>query len=101
LVSPRRLAQQGVPVSIEPGRRTRRIALLVDERAHGRSELRAGRQLCTDHRVDEGIYREAEATFGTEGLIDLTTLIGVYHGVCITLTMFAVPASRFLSRTRA
>jgi hypothetical protein len=25
-------------------------------------------------------------------LIDLTTLIGVYHGVCITLTMFDVPA---------
>jgi 4-carboxymuconolactone decarboxylase len=53
---------------------------------------RVTRQLCTEHRVDEELYREAERTFGTEGLIDLTTLIGVYHGVCITLTMFAVPA---------
>jgi hypothetical protein len=25
-------------------------------------------------------------------LIDMTSLIGVYHGVCITLTMFAVRA---------
>jgi 4-carboxymuconolactone decarboxylase len=49
------------------------------------------RQLCTDHRVDDALYHEAENRFGTVGLIDLTTLIGVYHGVCITLTMFAVP----------
>jgi hypothetical protein len=25
-------------------------------------------------------------------LIDMTSLVGVYHGVCVTLTMFAVPA---------
>jgi 4-carboxymuconolactone decarboxylase len=53
---------------------------------------RLTRQLCTERRVDEALYREAENTFGTVGLSDLTTLIGVYHGVCITLTMFAVPA---------
>jgi 4-carboxymuconolactone decarboxylase len=53
---------------------------------------RVTRQLCTDHRVDDALYREAENCFGTVGLIDLTTLIGVYHGVCITLTMFDVPA---------
>jgi 4-carboxymuconolactone decarboxylase len=50
------------------------------------------RQLCTDHRVDDALYQEAEKHFGTVGLIDLTTLISIYHGVCITLTMFAVPA---------
>jgi 4-carboxymuconolactone decarboxylase len=50
------------------------------------------RQLCTAHRVDDALYAEAERRFGTTGLSDLTTLIGVYHGVCITLAMFAVPA---------
>jgi 4-carboxymuconolactone decarboxylase len=53
---------------------------------------RVTRQLCVDHRLDDELYREAENTFGTLGLIDMTSLIGVYHGVCITLTTFAVPA---------
>jgi len=53
---------------------------------------RVTRQLCTDHRLDDELYREAETTFGTLGLIDMTSLIAVYHGVCITLTTFAVPA---------
>jgi 4-carboxymuconolactone decarboxylase len=53
---------------------------------------RVTRQLCVDHRLDDELYREAQSTFGTVGLIDMTTLIGVYHGVCVTLTMFAVPA---------
>jgi len=50
------------------------------------------RQLCVDHRLDDELYNEAEKAFGTLGLIDITSLIAVYHGVCITLTMFAVPA---------
>ena len=53
---------------------------------------RVTRQLCVDHRLDDELYREAENIFGTVGLIDMTTLIGVYHGVCVTLAMFAVPA---------
>jgi 4-carboxymuconolactone decarboxylase len=53
---------------------------------------RVTRQLCVDHRVTDELYLEAENAFGTLGLIDITSLIGVYHGVCITLTMFAVPA---------
>jgi 4-carboxymuconolactone decarboxylase len=53
---------------------------------------RVTRQLCVDHRLDDELYREAENTFGTVGLIDMAMLIGVYHGVCVTLTMFAVPA---------
>jgi len=59
-----------------------------------REELaqRVTRQLCVCHRLDDELYREAENVFGTLGLIDMTSLIGVYHGVCITLTMFAVPA---------
>ncbi len=53
---------------------------------------RVTRELCTEHRLADELYREAENAFGTLGLIDMTSLIGVYHGVCITLTMFAVPA---------
>jgi 4-carboxymuconolactone decarboxylase len=53
---------------------------------------RVTRQLCVDHRLDDELSCEAENIFGTVGLIDMTTLIGVYHGVCVTLTMFAVPA---------
>jgi 4-carboxymuconolactone decarboxylase len=53
---------------------------------------RLTRQLCIDHRLDDDLYREAENTFGTVGLLDMSTLIAAYHGVCITLTMFAVPA---------
>jgi 4-carboxymuconolactone decarboxylase len=53
---------------------------------------RVTRQLCVDRRLDDDLYREAERSFGTMGLIDITSLIGVYHGVCITLTTFAVPA---------
>ena len=52
---------------------------------------RVNRQVCVDQRVDEELYCQAENTFGTRCLIDMTSLIGVYHGVCITLTMFAVP----------
>jgi len=53
---------------------------------------RVARQLCVDHRLDDDLYSEAENVFGTVGLIDMTSLVGVYHGVCVTLTMFAVPA---------
>ena len=54
--------------------------------------LRLTQQLSTKHRVDEWLYREAETTFGPKGLIDIAFLIGIYHSVCATLTMFAIPA---------
>jgi 4-carboxymuconolactone decarboxylase len=54
--------------------------------------LRLTRQLCVGHRVDEPLYREAEKFFGREGLADIALLVGIYHTVCATLTMFAVPA---------
>ena len=54
--------------------------------------LRLTQQLSTSHRVDESLYREAETVFGTKGLIDIVFLIGIYHSVCATLTMFAIPA---------
>ncbi|MHA3018897.1 carboxymuconolactone decarboxylase family protein [Mycobacterium sp. BMJ-28] len=54
--------------------------------------LRLTQQLSTSHRVDESLYRSAEAAFGAKGLIDIAFLIGIYHWVCATLTMFAIPA---------
>jgi 4-carboxymuconolactone decarboxylase len=54
--------------------------------------LRLTQQLSTNHRVDESLYREAENSFGTKGLIDIAFLVGIYHSVCATLTMFAIPA---------
>ncbi|HEX7825022.1 MAG TPA: carboxymuconolactone decarboxylase family protein [Mycobacterium sp.] len=53
---------------------------------------RLTRQLSATHRVDETLYREAESAFGAYGLIDIAFLIGIYHSVCATLTMFAIPA---------
>jgi 4-carboxymuconolactone decarboxylase len=49
------------------------------------------RQLSKSHQVDESLYRDAENRFGTKGLIDIAFLIGIYHTVCATLTMFAIP----------
>jgi 4-carboxymuconolactone decarboxylase len=54
--------------------------------------LQLTQQLSTRHRVDESLYREAENRFGKQGLIDIAFLIGIYHTVCATLTMFAIPA---------
>jgi len=53
---------------------------------------RVTRQLCVDHKLDDELYHQAENIFGTVGLIDMSTLIAAYHGVCITLNMFDVPA---------
>jgi 4-carboxymuconolactone decarboxylase len=54
--------------------------------------LRLTTELSTRHRVDESLYRVAENIFGARGLIDIAFLIGIYHSVCATLTMFAIPA---------
>jgi 4-carboxymuconolactone decarboxylase len=50
------------------------------------------RQLCTTHRVDETLYRQAENCFGTKGLTDIAILVGIYHTVCTTLNLFEIPA---------
>jgi 4-carboxymuconolactone decarboxylase len=54
--------------------------------------LRVTQQLSTSHRIEESLYRDAENCFGAKGLIDIAFLIGIYHSVCATLTMFAIPA---------
>lgn len=50
------------------------------------------RQLTTTHHVDESLYRRAESRFGQKGLTDIAILIGIYHAVCATLNLFAIPA---------
>lgn len=59
---------------------------------HEKIAARLARQLSTRHRVDDELYREAEKAFGTKGLFDIAALIGQYHTVCATLTLFEVPA---------
>jgi 4-carboxymuconolactone decarboxylase len=53
---------------------------------------RVARQLSRDHRVDNALYHEAEKAFGRKGLVDMAALIGAYHCVCTTLTMFNIAA---------
>ena len=50
------------------------------------------RALSTGHRVDAALYGEAEAAFGTQGLVDLVYLAGTYHIVCGLLNTFDIPA---------
>jgi 4-carboxymuconolactone decarboxylase len=54
--------------------------------------LRLTQRLLTSHRGEESLYRDAKTAFRTRGLIDIAFLVGIYHSVCATLTMFAIPA---------
>ena len=53
---------------------------------------RFARQLAAERRVDAELYRTAETAFGTQGLADITFLVGIYQLVCGLLTAFEVPA---------
>jgi 4-carboxymuconolactone decarboxylase len=48
--------------------------------------------LAVDHAVDDDLYAEAQATFSTEQLIALVTLIGRYMNTAALLAAFRVPA---------
>jgi len=48
-------------------------------------------QLTVEHRVDDALYRAAEQTFGSQGLMDLAYLLGWYYTVCALLNAFEVP----------
>ena len=50
------------------------------------------RQLAAEHRVDEPLYRAAEAAFGREGLVAMTFLAGCHQVVCSFLNAFEIPA---------
>jgi 4-carboxymuconolactone decarboxylase len=50
------------------------------------------RQLTAERRVEEPLYRAAEAAFGREGLVAMTFLAGCYQVVCSLLNVFEIPA---------
>jgi 4-carboxymuconolactone decarboxylase len=47
--------------------------------------------LTLNHRLDDGLFREAEQAFGQQGLSDIWAVMAEYQGVCILLNMFTVP----------
>ena len=53
---------------------------------------RFARQLAADRRVEAGLYREAESTFGRTGLVDMVYLVGMYLLTCALLNAFEIPA---------
>ena len=53
---------------------------------HFAHQLTAGRQ------VEQAVYDQAVAAFGTNGITDMLLLIGAYQTVCGMLNAFAVPA---------
>lgn len=48
-------------------------------------------QLTREHQVGDQLYREALATFGVQGIVDLVVLAGCYDTVSSLLNMFRVP----------
>ena len=50
------------------------------------------RQITEAHKVDDQVYAEAVAAFGTEGIVDLLILAGCYDTVSSLLNAFQVPA---------
>lgn len=57
-----------------------------------KSAHRLARQLSTCHHVDGRLYREAENAFGVRGVLEITTLAGIYQTVCGILNAFQIPA---------
>ncbi len=53
---------------------------------------RVARALSLEHRLDEALYREAEALLGAGGIMETATLTGIYHTVCAILNAFEIPA---------
>lgn len=62
---------------------------LTDEEAVAH---RVARALSVEHRLNEALYREAEAMLGAEGVMEAVVLTGIYHIVCAILNAFEVPA---------
>jgi len=53
---------------------------------------RVARALSVEHRIDESLYREADAAFGNRGVMDIVFLVGIYHTTCAMLNAFGIPA---------
>ena len=52
--------------------------------------IRYGRELFRDHRVSDGTFREAEARFGVQGVVDRTATMGYYGMLACALNAFEV-----------
>ena len=48
------------------------------------------KQLAETRRLSDADYERAMGHFGKEGMVELATLIGFYHTVCIVLNVFEV-----------
>ena len=53
---------------------------------------RVARALSVGHRLDDALYRDAEALLGSEGVMEAAVLTGIYHTVCAILNAFEIPA---------
>ncbi|WP_293314777.1 carboxymuconolactone decarboxylase family protein [Mycobacterium sp.] len=53
---------------------------------------RIARALSVEHRLDDALYRDAEALLGTAGVMEAAVLTGIYHTVCAILNAFEIPA---------
>jgi 4-carboxymuconolactone decarboxylase len=53
---------------------------------------RVARALSIEHRLDDALYREAEALLGAGGIMEAAILTGLYHTVCAALNVFEIPA---------
>ncbi len=49
------------------------------------------REITANHRVEDGLYIEAQAAFGAQGLVDMLFLAGCYDTVSSLLNAFEVP----------
>ena len=72
-------------------------ALVRGEPADGlddqeRLAQRFTRQLTAERRIDDRLYREAEAAFGARGIVDIVYLAGCYDAISSLLNAFEVPA---------
>src|SRR6476659_2138204 len=70
----------------------RRAGLPEELTAEDTIAHRVANQLSTTHHLDDGLYREAENAFGAPGVMEIATLVGIYHTVCAVLNVFDVPA---------
>jgi 4-carboxymuconolactone decarboxylase len=53
---------------------------------------RVARALSLEHRLDDTLYREAEALLGADGIMETAVLTGIYDMVCAVLNVFEIPA---------
>jgi 4-carboxymuconolactone decarboxylase len=52
---------------------------------------RVARALSLEHRLDDALYRKAEALLGADGIMETAILTGIYHTVCAVLNVFEIP----------